>query len=70
MKTPEQVEKLKSDWKIEPIWDLPTSSGFEEYHDELKAFELSCKAEWREAKAFESTRLSNKARELAKELLT
>lgn len=34
----EDVERLKSDWLIDPCWDLGRSEGFEDYWDELKAF--------------------------------
>lgn len=37
--TREQVEKLKSQWLDDPIWDLYDSEGFEAYRDELKAFQ-------------------------------
>ncbi len=48
MKSREDVEKLKWQWKVNPIWDIETTEGFEEYHDELLAYSNQCKAEWKE----------------------
>jgi len=46
METREEVEKLKKAWKYDPHWDLSRTVGFEEYEEELLAFEEECKAEW------------------------
>ena len=54
-KTREDVEKLKADWLKDPIWDLYTTEGFEEFEDELKQFEKEVYAE-REAESLEKRR--------------
>jgi hypothetical protein len=38
MKTREEVEKLKEQWKADGCWNIENTEGFEEYHDELLAF--------------------------------
>lgn len=38
MKTREQVEALKENWKADPVFDLENTAGFEEYRDELIAY--------------------------------
>jgi hypothetical protein len=42
-RSPEDIAKLKRDWKLDPDWDLETTSGFEAHYDELLAFSN----EWR-----------------------
>jgi hypothetical protein len=39
MKTRAEVEKLKRDWEADPCYDLYDMDGFEEYRDELKAYQ-------------------------------
>jgi hypothetical protein len=39
MKTREEVEKLKHAWLKDPIWDISETEGFEEYKDELTAYQ-------------------------------
>ena len=46
LKTREDVEKLKYNWFRDPIWDIETTEGFEEYHDELLAYRKECEARW------------------------
>jgi hypothetical protein len=48
MKSREEVEKLKSDWKSDPCWDIEDTEGFEEYHDELAGFSDVCNREWKQ----------------------
>jgi hypothetical protein len=38
MPTLEEIEKLKHDWKVDPVWDIEHTEGFEEHYDELKNF--------------------------------
>lgn len=38
MKTREEVEKLKENWKKDPYWDIEETEGFEEYREELYDF--------------------------------
>ena len=47
MKTREEVEKLKRDWHYDPCWDISETKDFEEYREELKAYQEKC---WQEAK--------------------
>ena len=48
MKTKEEVEDLKRQWKADGCWDIWETEGFEEYREELKQFqydyERECKA--------------------------
>ena len=47
-KTREEVEALKADWLKDPIWDIEDTEGFEDHHDELKAFHDQMRKEWTE----------------------
>lgn len=46
-KTREDVEKLKMQWKRDPSWDIETTEGYEEYHDELLQFRKDTEAMWK-----------------------
>jgi len=39
MKTREELEQLKKEWLKDPCWDIYDTEGFEEYKDELKAYQ-------------------------------
>jgi len=41
MKTREELEQLKREWGKDPCWDIYNTEGFEEYKDELKAYQKS-----------------------------
>ena len=41
MKTQEEVEELKRQWRKDPCWDIYDTEGFEEYKDELVAYQKS-----------------------------
>lgn len=45
MKTKEELEKLKEDWRRNPCWDIEETEGFEEYHDQLHSFRLEYEKE-------------------------
>ena len=47
MRTREQVEHLKKDWLGDPNWDIETTEGFENYHDELLKFRLDTEAKYK-----------------------
>lgn len=38
MKTPEEVEELKKQWRHDPIWDIEDTEGFEAHRQELLEF--------------------------------
>lgn len=44
--TREDVEKLKTDWVGDPIWDIELTEGFEAYSAELSAFADAQRAKW------------------------
>lgn len=46
MKTREQVEELKRQWLSDGCWDIETTEGFEDYHDELLKFRLSIEGKY------------------------
>jgi hypothetical protein len=54
MKTAEEIENLKKSWMRDSCWDIETTEGFEEHHDELLKFRKDCEAEG-EKKAIERT---------------
>lgn len=45
--TRNEVEDLKASWKGDPCWDLYDTEGFEEYKDELKAFQDKWETHWK-----------------------
>lgn len=45
-KSREEIERLKKDWSFDPCWDIETTDGFEDHHDELLIFRLKKEAEW------------------------
>lgn len=45
MKSREDVEQLKKNWKSDPLWDIERTEGFEEYYDELLAYRNEIYAE-------------------------
>jgi hypothetical protein len=46
MKTREELENLKTDWRKDPFWDIEDTEGFEEYREELIEYHKQCSAEW------------------------
>lgn len=44
----EEIEQLKRDWESDPCWDLYSTEGFEEHHEELKAYQEKREQEWKE----------------------
>ncbi len=47
-KTREEVELLKTNWRCDPCWDIESTEGFEQYHDELLAYRLQYEKERQE----------------------
>lgn len=47
MKTREEVEWLKENWKSDPCWDIETTEGFGEYYEELVEFRVNYEHELR-----------------------
>ncbi len=47
MKTRDEVESLKENWRGDPCWNLPETEGFEEYREELLFYQFGCEAHWR-----------------------
>ncbi len=45
MKSREEVEKLKRDWRRDPVWDIYDTEGFEDYRDELMEFQKQVEKE-------------------------
>lgn len=60
-KTIEEVNQLKEQWKNDPCWDLYTTEGFEDYAEELKAFQEQCEREWEEKRAQREKELDEEA---------
>ena len=48
MKTRIEVEALKHNWYSDSCWDIETTEGFEDYHDELLQYRLDCEKMWKE----------------------
>ena len=47
MKTKQEIDDLKANWKADPCWDIADTEGFEEHAEELQAYqdELERKSE-------------------------
>lgn len=60
MKTSEEIENLKTQWKQDPCWDIEDTEGFEDHKDELIAFRVKHEEECR--KSYEKRRQSVKER--------
>lgn len=45
MKTPEEIEELKRQWKQDPCWDIFSTEGFEDHVTELTEFQEKYNAE-------------------------
>ncbi len=43
-RTPEEIDRLKSDWLHDPFWNIETTPGFEAHHAELLAFRMQDEA--------------------------
>ena len=42
-----EIDYLKQNWMADPCWDIETTTGFEDYKDELLNFRLEKEAEWK-----------------------
>lgn len=51
LKSSAEIVELKRQWRLDSVWDIETTEGFEAYRDELLAFRLETEAEWRAAAA-------------------
>jgi phage shock protein A len=46
MKTREEIEHLKNNWRADPCYEIEETEGFEEYRDELLEFRRKTEEEW------------------------
>lgn len=46
MKTREQIEDLKRQWRNDPCWDLEDAEGFEEHRYELSEYAQLMEHKW------------------------
>ncbi len=46
MKTQAEINTLKSQWELDPVWDIETTEGFEDHVDELRAFKWEREYHW------------------------
>lgn len=60
MKTKEEVEKLKADWRYDPIWEIEDTEGFEEHREELIAYRKEMEALWDKQHKEKLEKLANK----------
>jgi hypothetical protein len=52
MATREAIDKLKQDWKNDPIWDIEFTEGFEEHFNELLLFHKETERKSESSRAF------------------
>jgi hypothetical protein len=55
-----RVDDLKQNWRRDPCYDLWDVEGFEEFKDELRAYQESQEKRWAEAAAQELQEYANK----------
>lgn len=67
MRTREEVEKLKFEWKCDPCWDIYDTEGFEDYKDELKEYQKKCEKIWENQRMEEKAYQDANARSLGLE---
>jgi hypothetical protein len=60
MKTKEEVENLKANWRDDPCWNVEDTRGFEEHKDELLAYRVLCESERAEKRRIRLSELSGK----------
>lgn len=46
MATKQEIEKLKSDWKYDPCWDIENTEGFEDHKEELLKYRIEQEQIW------------------------
>ena len=62
MKTRAEVEELKRQWRIDPVWDIQDSGEeWAEYQTELQEYQQEWEAKWNQSKL---ARLADKAKNL------
>ena len=60
MKTREEVENLKANWRYDPCWNIEDTQGFEGHKDELLAYRILCESERAEKRRICLSELSEK----------
>ena len=60
-KYPSEIESLKYQWTISPVWLIEETKGFEAHKEELKAYRLEKEGEWNK---YATRRLLEKAQSL------
>lgn len=60
MKSREEVEKLKRDWRRDPVWDIYDTEGFEDYRDELAEYQKQVEKEAEERQKKHHDKLASK----------
>ena len=61
MKSQDELNALKADWRMDPIWDIEETEGFEEHYDELLSYRLEMDAQWKKT---EDERILKRSQEL------
>lgn len=51
LRSDEDIENLKRQWRYDPTWDIETTEGFELHRDELLAYREQCEQEWASRRA-------------------
>lgn len=64
MATKNELDKLKSDWYRDPIWDIYETEGFEEHQEELVAYQKQCEQAWEEEALQRESDLKKEAEKL------
>ena len=48
MKTVEEIQQLKNEWRNDPIWDIEDTEGFEDHYDELLSYRRKVQKKWKD----------------------
>lgn len=58
-KTFDELQRLKSNWRSDPCWDIETTEGFEAHYDDLLQYRLEVEAEWDALRDFHWQEVAN-----------
>jgi len=46
MKSPQEIQELKTQWEKDPCWDIETTPSFEAHEAELREYRIRREGEW------------------------
>ncbi|MBS0437080.1 MAG: hypothetical protein JSR75_19710 [Proteobacteria bacterium] len=68
LRSDEDIENLKQQWRYDPTWDIETTEGFELHREKLLAYRQECEEQWAKRRAEMSRQLQVELAARAEEL--